>query len=78
MRVEIEAKLHDGTRQRAVCTKPPGSWGAPVDPVMHRQKLRDCMSVRLAASAIDEVLAGLDRLDTASAREVAALIARLG
>jgi aconitate decarboxylase len=78
MRVEIEAKMHDGTRQRAVCTKPPGSWGAPVDPVMHRQKLRDCMSVRLAASAIDEVLAGLDRLDTASAREVAALIARLG
>jgi aconitate decarboxylase len=78
MRVELEAEMTDGTRHRAVCTKPPGSWGAPVEPAMHAQKLRDCLGVRLAPPAIDRVLAGLDRLDTATARDVGALIAVLG
>jgi hypothetical protein len=70
--------MNDGTRLRAVCTQPPGSWGAPVDPAMHRRKLRDCLGVRLAPAAIDDVLSGLDRLDLATAREIAALIALLG
>jgi aconitate decarboxylase len=77
MRVEIEAEMTDGTRHRAVCTKPPGSWGAPVDPAMHRQKLRDCLGVRLAAPAIESVLDGLGNLERLSALEVGALIARL-
>jgi aconitate decarboxylase len=78
MRVEIEAEMTDGTRHRAVCTKPPGSWGAPVDPAMHRQKLRDCLGVRLAPPVIDKVLSQLDRLETTTAPDVAALIALLG
>jgi aconitate decarboxylase len=77
MRVEIEAEMTDGTRHRAVCTKPPGSWGAPVDPAMHRQKLRDCLGVRLATPAIESVLDGLGNLERLSALEVGALIARL-
>ncbi|HEV7803114.1 MAG TPA: hypothetical protein VGP15_18715, partial [Burkholderiales bacterium] len=78
MRVEMEAKLEDGSVHRAVCTKPPGSWGAPVDPAMHRQKLRDCLGVRLAPAAIDDVVSGLDRLDLATAREIAVLLELLG
>ncbi len=78
MRVELEAEMTDGTRHRAVCAKPPGSWGAPVDLAVHGKKLRDCFGVRLDARAIDAVLAGLDRLDAATAPAVAGLIALLG
>jgi len=77
MRVEIEADLSDGARERAVCTKPPGSWGAPVDPAQHAQKMRDCLRVRLAPEQLAPVLAALDRLEQLNAREVGALIARL-
>jgi 2-methylcitrate dehydratase PrpD len=77
MRVEIEAEMTDGSRHHAVCTKPPGSWGAPVDPEMHARKLRDCLGVRLDAPAIESVLTGLDNLERLSAREVGALLARL-
>jgi len=77
MRVEIEADLSDGARERAVCTKPPGSWGAPVDPALHAQKMRDCLRVRLAPEQLAPVLAALDRLEQLNAREVGALIARL-
>jgi hypothetical protein len=44
---------------------------------MHRQKLRDCLGVRLAAPAIESVLDGLGNLERLSALEVGALIARL-
>ena len=77
MRVEIEADLSDGARERAVCTKPPGSWGAPVDPALHAQKMRDCLRTRLAPEQLAPVLAALDRLEQLNAREVGALIARL-
>jgi len=77
MRVEIEADLSDGARERAVCTKPPGSWGAQVDPALHAQKMRDCLRVRLAPEQLAPVLAALDRLEQLNAREVGALIARL-
>jgi len=77
MRVEIEADLSDGARERAVCTKPPGSWGAPVDPALHAQKMRDCLRARLAPEQLAPVLAALDRLEQLNAREVGALIARL-
>jgi aconitate decarboxylase len=77
MRVELNAVMTDGTHHRAVCTKPPGSWGAPVDPEMHGKKLRDCLGVRLDAPATESVLAGLGNLERSSAREVGALISRL-
>ncbi len=77
MRVEIDAHLNDGTRHRAVCTKPPGAWGAPVDTALHGRKLRDCLGVRLAAPAVEAVLQGLARLDELSAQEVGHLIAQL-
>jgi aconitate decarboxylase len=77
MRVEMAAEMGDGMRQRAVCTKPPGSWGAPVDPAMHRKKMRDCLGVRLGEPAIDAVLERLDRLEGANAREIGELIGLL-
>ena len=77
MRVEIEAEMSDGTRHRAVCTKPPGSWGSPVDPAMHRKKMRDCLGVRLNEPALESVLERLDSLERLSAREVGELIAWL-
>ena len=77
MRVEIEADVSGGARERAVCTKPPGSWGAPVDPALHAQKMRDCLRVRLAPEQLAPVLAALDRLEHLNAREVGALITRL-
>jgi 2-methylcitrate dehydratase PrpD len=77
MRVEIEAEMSDGTRHRAVCTKPPGSWGSPVDPAMHRKKMRDCLGVRLDEPALESVLERLDSLERLSAREVGELIAWL-
>jgi 2-methylcitrate dehydratase PrpD len=77
MRVEIEAELTDGTRQRAACTRPPGAWGAPVDAEMHRRKLRDCLGVRLTASAVAAALDRLDNLERLTPREVGDLVALL-
>ena len=77
MRVEIEAEMDDGTRHRQVCARPPGSWGAPVDPAMHRAKIRDCLGVRLKGPAVESVLELLDNLERASARDVGRLIGLL-
>ena len=77
MRVEIEAEMSDGTRHRHVCTRPPGAWGAPIDPAMHRAKLRDCLGVRLKEREVDSVLDLLANFERASARDVGKLIGLL-
>ena len=69
--------MMDGTRLRAVCMRPPGAWGAPLDTVQHDRKLRDCLSVQLTAPQIDALLDRLARLDALDAGEVRALIASL-
>ncbi|MDB5812365.1 MAG: hypothetical protein JWN94_4487 [Betaproteobacteria bacterium] len=78
MRVEMEAQMQGGTRHRAVCTQPPGAWGAPVEPALHARKLRDCLAIRLDSAGVDGVLERLNGLDRLGAAEVAALIAALG
>lgn len=78
MRIELSARMKDGTSHTAVCTRPPGAWGAPVDPAMHERKLRDCLGVRLAHTEVDAVLSTLASLETAAPADIARLIARLG
>ncbi len=78
MRVELKAQMADGDPKSAICTRPPGAWGAPIEPAMHRRKLHDCLTVRLAEADADAALARLESIDTASARGVASLIASLG
>jgi 2-methylcitrate dehydratase PrpD len=76
-RVEIEATLEDGTRKRQVCTRPPGSWGLPVDAAAHRAKLADCLATRYNEDRAGVLLDMLDRLERLSAREVGELAATL-
>jgi aconitate decarboxylase len=75
--VALDATLEDGTRLRQVCTRPPGSWGLPVDAAAHRAKLADCLATRFKESEARSVLAMLDGLERLSAREMGELAALL-
>lgn len=70
MQVGIEVTLVDGRVHRATCNRPPGFWGAPIDPAQHRAKVADCLAVRLDAARADRVIALLESLDTLAATEV--------
>lgn len=74
MQVGIEVTLADGRVQRATCTRPPGFWGAPIDPAQHRAKLADCLAVRLDAARAAQVTALLESLESLAAAEVRELI----
>jgi 2-methylcitrate dehydratase PrpD len=73
MFVEVEVELEEGQRLRSVCNAPRGSWGSPMAPGEHQAKLDDCLSHALTAAAASRLLAQLDRLETLSAVETAAL-----
>lgn len=77
MRFDIEVELNDGTRQRGVCTKPPGTWGKAIDDAEHMVKLRDCLGVRFKQAEQEQVLELLGRLEKLSADELAGLMALL-
>ena len=77
MRVEVTATLRDGTTHREVCTRPPGSWGEPIDAGMHRSKVESCLAVRLSAPDIERVLALLDRLEELTSDQLRELMALL-
>ena len=49
MHVAIEADLADGGRVSAICRGPKGSWGVPLAPSDHRDKLNDCFHRALPA-----------------------------
>ena len=77
MQVGIEVTLADGRVQRATCTRPPGFWGAPIDPVQHRAKVADCLAVRLdapRAARVMELLESLESLDAGAVRELSELL----
>jgi 2-methylcitrate dehydratase PrpD len=77
MQVSIEVTLHDGSLHRAACTRPPGFWGAPLDIVQHREKLRDCLMTRLDAGRTAQVtglLESLESLPAAAVRELSLLL----
>jgi hypothetical protein len=77
MHVDIEVIMDDGVVHRGTCSAPPGTWGQPVDPGQHREKLRDCLRVRLDKARQELVLEALARLEELSPSALAGLIARL-
>jgi len=77
MQVEIRAVLDDGTTLSQVCTRPPGSWGEPIDPAQHGVKIRDCLGTRFDVRRSEEIIAALDTLEQASPADVAKLVALL-
>jgi len=77
MHVKVHVALNDGTTRTAICRKPPGTWGVPVDVDQHRAKIRDCLSVHLRASSIEPVVDLLDRLEDLTSHDIARLTALL-
>ena len=75
MHVAIEADLIDGSRISAICRGPKGSWGVPLDPAAHRDKLLDCMSRALPPAQVDELLGLFERIEALDAGGVKKLIA---
>jgi aconitate decarboxylase len=77
MRVEVSVTMRDGTTIKEVCDRPPGSWGAPIDPESHRDKVLSCLRVRLSEAETATALDLLGRLETLSADDVQRLMALL-
>ena len=48
MHVMIDVTHNDGTVVSRICRKPPGTWGETIPAELHRAKIRDCLSARLA------------------------------
>ena len=78
MHVDIEVIMDDGAIHRATCSAPPGTWGQPVEPALHREKVRDCLSVRLDKADRELVLESLARFEQLSPGDLAGMIALLG
>jgi aconitate decarboxylase len=77
MRVELTVALRDGITLTETCTRPPGSWGAPIDRESHRAKLRSCLGVRLSdanAAALIELLDRLEQLEPDDVQNVSGLL----
>ena len=75
MRVEIDVVMDDGTKHRVVCKGPKGTWGmAPLQDADHLVKLQDCFSRALSDRHVDDVLAGLDRIERLNAAAVRDII----
>ena len=77
MHVEVEVSLNDGTMHREVCSKPPGTWGFPLDQGGHRMKIRNCLGARMEERRIDRLLDLLYNLEDLSASETAEIAALL-
>ena len=77
MRVEVEIESSGGATHKAICDRPPGSWGVPVDARQHRVKLMECLAARLNEADAAGVLERLDDLERLSAVEVKQLVAVL-
>lgn len=79
MRVEIEVEIRDGTRLRAVCSKPKGFWGVEIKPEEHMKKMRDCMSGRMSDTEIKEcydTVSGLEHINPAGVRKLVQMLGR--
>ena len=70
MHVVVEVTLNDGTVVSRTCRKPPGTWGEPIPADLHRAKIRDCLSVRLAEPKLLQVIEMLDNLERLATPDV--------
>ena len=78
MHVEVEAQLTSGERVSTRCDGPRGIWGTPpLSRDDHLGKVRDCLSRRLDAAAIDRCLDLTDRFERLEADEIGDLMALL-
>lgn len=77
MHVVIDVTLSDGTVVSRTCRKPPGTWGEPVPADLHRAKIRDCLSTRLAEPGLSQVIEMLDNLERLTTPDVVDLSALL-
>lgn len=79
MQVTIEVTLNDNTVVTRTCSKPPGTWGEPIEVTagLHRAKLNDCLAVRLDERKRAQVLDMLDHLERLATPDVADLITLL-
>ena len=75
MHVAIEADLDDGRTVNAICHGPKGSWGKPLAPSDHRDKLLDCFQRALPAEQVGKLIALFERLDMLDAGGVEQLVA---
>ena len=73
MHVVIEVTLNEGKVVSRTCRKPPGTWGEPIPTELHRAKIRDCLSVRLAEPRLSQVIEMLDHLERLATPDVADL-----
>jgi aconitate decarboxylase len=77
MQVMIAVTLNDGAVVRRTCRKPPGTWGEPIPADLHRAKIHDCLSVRLAEPKLSQVIEMLEHLERLASPDVADLCAML-
>jgi aconitate decarboxylase len=77
MHVAVSVTLRDGTTHKQICTRPPGSWGEPVDPAMHRAKLRSCLGVGLPEGSVERAIDLLGSLEQLAPHEVQQLLTLL-
>ena len=77
MQVEVEVIMKDGSAYRETCSKPPGTWGIPVDPEQHRRKVRDCLGVRMEERQLVRIIDMLDNLDRLSPDGIGELVTML-
>jgi aconitate decarboxylase len=77
MSVAVSVILRDGSTHRNVCSRPPGSWGEPIDVESHRAKVSSCLRVRLSAADAERLMDLLARLEALSGPEALQLPALL-
>jgi aconitate decarboxylase len=77
MQVTVDVTLNDGTVVSRTCRKPPGAWGEPVPADLHRAKIHDCLSARLAEPRLSQVIEMLDHLERLATPDIADLSALL-
>jgi len=75
MRVDIVARLADGTTHRATCDGPPGIWGRPVSEETLGAKIADCLHY---AGMPEATLVALRFIGRLSASDLRKLLAALG
>jgi 2-methylcitrate dehydratase PrpD len=77
MRVTVSVTMRDGTTLSETCERPPGSWGAPIDPEAHRAKVSSCLAVRLSEAQTAATLELLGKLEELAPEDVQRLMTLL-
>jgi aconitate decarboxylase len=77
MRVTVSVTMRDGTTLSETCERPPGSWGAPIDPEAHRAKVSSCLAVRLSEAQTAATLELLGKLEDLAPEDVQRLMTLL-